>query len=102
MEREESKNKAGAEKQEFVGVSGLALDFLLSSKLLVIGSRALHHESGCSRCVRSAMAALMSVFIINSHQLCQKNPEPRKNRIITSVRQRPTECSETKRSLKAK
>lgn len=40
MERKESKNKAGAEKQELVGVSGLTLDFLLSSKLLMIGSRA--------------------------------------------------------------
>lgn len=62
MERKELKNKAGAEKQELVGVSGLTLDFLLSSKLLMIGSRACHHESGGSRCVKSAMAALMSVL----------------------------------------
>lgn len=40
MERKESKNKVGAEKQELAGVSGLTLDFLLSSKLLMIGSRA--------------------------------------------------------------
>lgn len=39
-ERKESKTKAGAEKQELVGVNGLTLDFLLSSELLMIGSRA--------------------------------------------------------------
>lgn len=55
MERNESENKAGAEKQELVGVSGLTLDFLLSSKLFMIGARAEHHESGCSCCVRSAV-----------------------------------------------
>lgn len=38
--RKESKTKAGAEKQELVGVNGLTLDFLLSSELLMIGSRA--------------------------------------------------------------
>lgn len=46
MERKESKTKAGAEKQELVGVSDLTLDFLLSSKILMSGSRAQHHESG--------------------------------------------------------
>lgn len=40
VERKESKTKAGAEKQELVGVSGLTLHFLSSSELLVIGSRA--------------------------------------------------------------
>lgn len=58
MERKESKTKAGAEKQELVGVSGLTLDFLLSSKILMSGSRAQHHKSGCSHCVRCAVTAL--------------------------------------------
>lgn len=40
----ESKNKAVAEKQEFMGSCGLTPDFLLSSELLVIGSRIQHHE----------------------------------------------------------
>lgn len=77
MERKESKTKAGAEKQELVGVSGLTLDFLLSSKVLMSGSRAQHHESGCSHCVRCAATA-PSVLLRVKNSVKKKNPEPGK------------------------
>lgn len=77
MERKESKTKEGAEKQELVGVSGLTLDFLLSSKILMSGSRAQLTSQEFSLC---QVMSDPSVCFTTSQKLCKKkkNPEPGK------------------------
>lgn len=63
MGRKESKNKAVAEKQEFMGSwCSLTPDFLLSSELVVIGSRTRHHMSEAVLAMSVLQTLLISIL----------------------------------------